>query len=57
MIMGPQEFSKAIAQVERDNCIHNLSAAKFTAILVDGSSDVSVVENEIVYVQTCRNEN
>ena len=54
---GAWEFTKAITQVERDNCIDDISASKFTTILVDGSSDVSVVENEIVYVCTCRNGN
>ena len=54
---GAGEFTKAIAQVERDNSFDDISASKFTAVLVDGSSDVSVVENEIVYVCTCRNGN
>ena len=57
IIKGAQEFTKAIAQVEKDNCFNDIKASEFTAILVDGSSDVSVVENEIVYVCTCRNGN
>ena len=56
MIKGLQ-FTKVIAQVERDNHIDDISASRFTAILVDGSSDVSVVENEIPYVHTRRNGN
>ena len=51
---GAGEFTKAIAQVERDNCIDDISASKITAILIDGSIDVLVVENEIVYICTCR---
>ena len=48
-----REFTKAIAQIEREKIIDHIASSKFSAVLVDGSSDVSVIENEIVYVRIC----
>ena len=48
-----REFTKAIPQIEREKIIDHIASSKFSAVLVDGSSDVSVIENEIVYVRIC----
>ncbi|XP_062580077.1 zinc finger protein 862-like [Saccostrea cucullata] len=45
-----KEFLVSIAAVERKKIEHNLRDAKFCTIMSDGSTDVSVIENEIVYV-------
>ena len=47
-----REFTKAIAQIEREKVTDHIASARFSAVLVDGSSDVSVTENEIVYVKS-----
>ena len=39
-----REFTKAIAQIEK--VIDRIASTKFTAVLVDGYSDVTVIENE-----------
>ena len=48
-----KEFTKAIAQIKREKIIDHIGSSKFSAVLVGGSSDVSVIENEIVYVRIC----
>jgi hypothetical protein len=49
-----KEFMVAISEVVRANDIEELlHTAKFITIMSDGSTDVSVVENEIVYVHFC----
>ncbi len=40
----------AIAEIERQKIERELTEAKFCSLMSDGSTDVSVVENEIVYV-------
>ena len=52
-----REFTKAIVQIEREKVTDHNTSAKFSAVLADGSSDVSVIENEIVYVRVCHNGN
>ena len=54
---GAHAFTRAIAQVEREKVIDTITSSKFTAVLVDGPSDVSVVENEIVCVCVCSRGN
>ena len=46
-----REFTKAIAQIKREKFIDHIVSSKFSGVLVDGSSDISVIENEIVYVR------
>ena len=48
-----REFISAIADVERENIEMKLKEASFISVLSDGSTDVSVIENEIVYVHFC----
>ena len=52
-----REFTKAIAQIEREKVTDHIASVRFSAVLVDGSSDVSAIENEIVYVTVCCNGN
>ena len=52
-----REFTKAIAQIVREKVTDHIASARFSVALVDGSSDVSVIENEIVYVRVCCNGN
>ena len=46
-----KEFMVAIAEVTRREIEADLKNAKFVSIMADGSTDISVIENEIVYVQ------
>ncbi|XP_013387851.1 zinc finger protein 862 [Lingula anatina] len=46
-------FIKAIAEVERQKIEDELRNAKFISVLCDGSVDVSVTENEVVYTRFC----
>ena len=48
-----REFVMAIAQVERSTLVNRINDSQFVAILCDGSTDISVQENEIIYVRTC----
>ena len=45
-------FVKAIASIERDNILNKIRQVRFISVLMDGSSDRSIQENEIVYVRT-----
>ena len=45
-----KEFLVAIAEVERDVIESKLAQANFITLMSDGSTDISVSENEIVYV-------
>ncbi len=45
-----KEFLLAISEVERQKIECLLTKAKYATIMSDGSTDVSVVENEIVYI-------
>ncbi|XP_077980195.1 E3 SUMO-protein ligase KIAA1586-like [Glandiceps talaboti] len=49
-----QQFLVAISEVERAKIESKLSQARYCSLLSDGSTDVSVVENEIVYVHFAR---
>ena len=46
-------FINSIAEVERRKCTEIIDKAKFVSVLSDGSTDVSVSENEIVYIHFC----
>ena len=43
----------SIAHVERSKLVKRIDNSKFLAILCDWSTDVTIQENEIVYVRTC----
>lgn len=45
-----KEFLVSIAAVERKKIEQQLKDAKFCTMMSDGSTDVSVIENEIVYI-------
>ena len=44
-------FIEAIADVERGKLQEKLDAAKFVTVLSDGSTDVSAIENEVIYIR------
>ena len=46
-----KDFVTAICDVERQKLAETINAARFITILSDGSTDVSVYENEIIYVR------
>lgn len=46
-----KEFLLAICTIERDDIEELIKRAKFCSILSDGSTDVEVIENEVVYIQ------
>ena len=48
-----KDFTQAIADVERQNIIDQFNKSSFVAIIVDGSIDSAVVDNEILFIQTC----
>ena len=48
-------FSNSMATVERKKIEQLYKDANFASVLTDGSTDVSVKENEIVYVRFCVN--
>ena len=48
------EFATAIADVQHGKISEKLAKSKFVSVLVDGSMDSSVIDNEIVYIQTCQ---
>lgn len=50
-----QEFASAIAEVQQLEMQNHLKQCKFAAVIVDGSTDSSSIENEMVYIQTCLN--
>ena len=46
-------FADAIAEVQRDQIRKHLAASKFVSVIVDGSMDSSITDNEMIYIQTC----
>ena len=44
-------FIEAFADVERGKLQEKLDAAKFISVMSDGSTDVSAIENEVIYIQ------
>ena len=48
-----KDFTQAIADVERQKIIDWFNKSSCVAIIVDGSIDSAVVDNEIVFIQTC----
>ena len=47
------EFASAIAEVERNAIKEKLDICKFASVIVDGSMDSSITDNEMVYIQSC----
>ena len=47
------EFSSAIGDVSRATIKDYLSSCKLIPVVVDGSKDSSITENEMVYTHTC----
>ncbi|XP_034080926.1 zinc finger protein 862-like [Gymnodraco acuticeps] len=48
---GCKAFVQAIAEVEKDRVSEDLKASRFFALMGDGSTDISVTEQENVYVR------
>lgn len=48
------EFASAIANVQRNALQKHLQECKFVSVIVDGSMDSSITDNEMVYIQTCK---
>jgi len=48
---GCKEFCKHISQVMKDEQAAIIKNARFLSVLADGSTDLSVIEEEIVYVR------
>ena len=49
-----KEFIHSIANMEKDKVTAEMKDVKFITVVSDGSTDVSVSENEIVYLRCCR---
>ena len=47
------DFTAAIAHVQHQEITNHLANCKFVAVIVDGSMDSSITDNEMVYIQTC----
>ena len=47
------EFSNAIAEVQHDEIQNHLAECKFISVIIDGSMDSSITNNEMIYMQTC----
>ena len=47
------EFSGAIAEVQRNEIRKLLVESKFVSMIVDGSMDSSITDNEMIYIHTC----
>lgn len=47
-------FVKYIAKAERDQLTKTIEEAKFCSVMVDGSTDRSVKEEELIYVRVCK---
>ena len=47
------EFRAAIAQVQCNESSNHIAECKFVAVIVDGSMNSSITDNEMVYIQTC----
>ena len=48
-----REFASAIADVQRKNISDQLSRSNFVSVIVDGSTDSAMAENEMIFIQTC----
>ena len=48
------EFASAIADVQHGEIQDCLSKSKFVTVIVDGSMDSSITDNEMIYLQTCQ---
>lgn len=46
-------FTHHIAEVEKERVKKEVAEADFASLIMDGSTDVSVMEQEMVYVRTC----
>ena len=46
-----KEFVMAIADQEKENTIQSIKASRFVAVMGDGSTDVSITEQEGVYLR------
>ena len=49
-----KQFASAIAGVSQENISKYVASCNFMSVIVDGSSDSSITENEMVYIHTCR---
>ena len=47
------EFATAIADAQRKKLSDKLSRSNFVSVIVDGSTDSAMTENEMIYIQTC----
>ena len=47
-------FTQARADTERAMVKTKIEESKFSSLLRDGATDLSVTENEIVYVRVCK---
>ena len=41
-----------ILQVERESVMKRVKAARFASLIIDGATDASIMEQDIVYVRT-----
>ena len=48
-----KEFVHAIADVSQKEISKYMASCKFLSVIVDGSCDSSITENEMVYIHTC----
>ena len=48
------EFAAAIAEVQHNEISKNLAECNFVSVIVDGSMDSSITDNEMIYIQTCK---
>ena len=48
------EFASAIADVQCKVIQERFTESNFVSIIVDGSIDSSITDNEMVYIQTCK---
>ena len=48
-----REFIRSIATIERGNTEELIKDARFVGLLMDRSTDSSVKEEELLYIQTC----
>ena len=49
------EFSSVIANVQQADIKKYFANSKFLSTIVDGSTDISITDNEMVYLQSCKN--
>ena len=43
-----------ILQVARESVMKWVKAARFASLIIDGATDASIMEQDIVYVRTCQ---